>query len=986
MRTFAILSFIFIFHMIYLTAQSINLIDKMGIEVTGTSREFSFTNKNYGQYYGETNSQFVNGWQGWTLKEQRIFNDYGIRIKGELVKREKAVSTVYPQKLNRKYWEGIEETLFFPDKNDAIFISLKKCPKNFSFVVSGLNGTNPEPGRNLLAVSIDNVINGMNLFIRSSAVITSSNLTGKDLRVDFLTDSDEVLILLCVESSIVRVEDIFDNYSVLMKNKANRIETLLQNCYVETNDDEFNLAFLWAVASIDALITEQDMKGIFAGLPWFNNYWGRDTFISLPGATFVLGNFADAREILLSFAKEQDTVENSKYYGRIPNRITLTEKIYNTTDGTPWFIIQSYNYYKYSGDNEFIKSIYPSIKLALEGAIKNYVDEYGFLTHEDAETWMDAKGPQGAWSPRDNRANDIQALWYLQLKATSEIASLLGDNTTIDIATEVMDKVERNFKDYFVDSDEATIYDRILPDGKVDKSVRPNLFFTLNIPELIPSFRTRIAILANAMQQIVYPYGVLSLSHNDENFHPYHDYQPYYVKDAAYHNGIIWTWNTGPVVQNLCEYGMQEKAWTLTSELTNQIIRRGAVGTISELTDALPRPGKSEIKLSGTFTQAWSLAEYIRNIYQDYLGVNPDAPKKTLYLLPALPEKIRNVKFKQKVGADLLNIEYDFGYDYYTVSINAEIINTNLDIAVSLLNKAGANFLIKTDMDEDDYLQIRIPANSTLQEELEVFRNGKKITVSNQLYVDPVENRELYKKIDFAVPHLKSGLKSLAGPDYYLLTHDEVKRISSRGRTLIYKKDEPKDEYYQYPTNKNFSDGILDLREFVLKEDESNYYFDLKFRNLTNPGWHNEYGYQLTFTSICIQNNPSEKLNKNVGANSKYTLPDEFAFNTVINVGGGFEIRNAYNITVAAYIPKETDISNPLGNVNDNTISFSVPKRFLGEIKSDVRIAIMVGAQDDHGGAGIGEFREVSFEATEWTGGGKKDPKEHNVYDWLFIK
>jgi carbohydrate-binding DOMON domain-containing protein len=218
------------------------------------------------------------------------------------------------------------------------------------------------------------------------------------------------------------------------------------------------------------------------------------------------------------------------------------------------------------------------------------------------------------------------------------------------------------------------------------------------------------------------------------------------------------------------------------------------------------------------------------------------------------------------------------------------------------------------------------------------------------------------------------------------LKHEEVKRASNKAKTLIFKKDEVKDEFYQYPASKNFAEGILDLREFILKEDETNYYFELKFRNLVNPGWHIEYGYQLTLTSICIQNNSNEKLNKKVGANSNYNLPEEFAFNTQILVGGGFEIKNAYDVTVAAYIPKEIDVSNPLGNVADRSISFSIPKYFLGEIKSDSRIAVLVGAQDDHGGAGIGEFREVSSEPTEWTGGGKSDPAEHNVYDWLFIK
>lgn len=59
--------------------------------------------------------------------------------------------------------------------------------------------------------------------------------------------------------------------------------------------------------------------GIYAGLPWFNNFWERDTFISLPGATLVTGNFADARKVLLSFARFQLRDSTDRRDGRIPN-------------------------------------------------------------------------------------------------------------------------------------------------------------------------------------------------------------------------------------------------------------------------------------------------------------------------------------------------------------------------------------------------------------------------------------------------------------------------------------------------------------------------------------------------------------------------------------------------------------------------------------------------------------------------------------------
>jgi len=57
----------------------------------------------------------------------------------------------------------------------------------------------------------------------------------------------------------------------------------------------------------------------------------------------------------------------------------------------------------------------------------------------------------------------------------------------------------------------------------------------------------------------------------------------------------------------------------------------------------------------------------------------------------------------------------------------------------------------------------------------------------------------------------------------------------------------------------------------------------------------------------------------------------------------------------------------------------------LGVITAQSKISVLIGAQDDHGGGGVGEFRSVEKDAGEWTGGGKKNSKDHNVYDFLFI-
>jgi glycogen debranching enzyme len=88
-----------------------------------------------------------------------------------------------------------------------------------------------------------------------------------------------------------------------------------------------------------------------------------------------------------------------------------------------------------------------------------------------------------------------------------------------------------------------------------------------------------------------YPHGVASLAQTDEQFHPYHEFPPYYPKDAAYHNGIVWTWLQGPVISELCKAGLKDSAFVLTQNAIHQILRRGAVER-SQLLDVLARPVK----------------------------------------------------------------------------------------------------------------------------------------------------------------------------------------------------------------------------------------------------------------------------------------------------------------------------------------------------------------------------------------------------------
>jgi hypothetical protein len=135
---------------------------------------------------------------------------------------------------------------------------------------------------------------------------------------------------------------------------------------------------------------------------------------------------------------------------------------------------------------------------------------------------------------------------------------------------------------------------------------------------------------------LLYPYGIASLGQDDPYFHPRHENPGYHHKDAAYHQGTVWGWNAGFTVTALNKFGYQDLAWQLTRNLGDQILHLGTLGNMSELLDALPHEG-GKLKPSGTFAQSWSVAEYTRNAYQDYVGFRPDLVGGDLTFTPSIP-------------------------------------------------------------------------------------------------------------------------------------------------------------------------------------------------------------------------------------------------------------------------------------------------------------------------------------------------------------
>ncbi len=628
------------------------------------NKQFTFTNKVAGFYVGNSHRVNSNRDYGWTVNEFHFLKDYRVYTNNSLLERDSlTIFKYYPFAFERSYRTTIKETFTLLDSVNAIIweFDLPADLADFTFeplLHHKISGKNIKLGTSLSQV------------IFSPRELSSDGITMGADWMGFLYlngGKNNIIVIGVIETSQNRLSSMLkhltEKFDIRKNKRINRIASILNNNNTHTNITEITEAISWAHLSIDALITEQRGKGIWAGLPWFNNYWGRDSFISFPGALLIPGKFNEAKEILESFSRFQLQNESDTWDGRIPNRVTNDEIIYNNADGTWWFVRELYEYLLYSGDIGFVHQIYPVVKRAIKGAIRHRIDENFFLLHDDSDTWMDAIGPEGARSPRGNRAIEIQTLWYTALQIGSIFADLNQESQLKEHWLAISHNLRENINKKFWSRVKNRVYDHLNENGFPDRKIRPNQIFAVYVPGLPgvePLFPDEkcARITSNVVHKLTYRYGVASLWQEDEDFHPWHLNPQNYHKDEAYHNGTVWSWLAGPVISSMLMFNRHELAFNLYYDEAIQILQDDAIGNFAELRDALPRKDQEESAISGTISQAWSLAEFTRNFYQDFIGYRPNALKNRITISPKIPAELGFISTKLPYVENFISFTY----------------------------------------------------------------------------------------------------------------------------------------------------------------------------------------------------------------------------------------------------------------------------------------------------------------------------------------
>ncbi len=458
--------------------------------------------------------------------------------------------------------------------------------------------------------------------------------------------------------------------TVRLAAKEERLRTLVNSKGLRSSDPLLERAFNFALTAMDNLrVNETFGPAIWAGLPWFNNAWGRDTFISLRGGLISTGDFEEAKKIIRSFAAFQRDSD-----GRIPNFVPTTgTPPYNSADATLWLLVDLYDLFERMDDRAFNEEMFPVVAKSLDRTWAAYGDPGdGLLWSGDLETWMDTSA-----DPRAGKPIEIQFLWMRALELGMRLALQVGNASAESewlrirsLASGSIPRLWNNSLGYFADY--------ISPTGSPVLRIRPNALIpiTLGGRTYVDKARWDRAADVALRKGLITPNGVRSIEPSDPLYRG-NDTSTW--DSPAYHNGDIWPWLSGPAAEVLAWTGHYDWVDRLIRTMAGDVLSRDNLGTLPEILDG------DDGEPKGAWTQAWSIAEFLRLFYQVVLGVRVEAGAITFSPAPlpgsvsfSLPVRIRN---------ETLVVNYTVSPEHQRLEV---VGSPPMDTSVYLLPRPGA--------------------------------------------------------------------------------------------------------------------------------------------------------------------------------------------------------------------------------------------------------------------------------------------------------
>jgi len=376
---------------------------------------------------------------------------------------------------------------------------------------------------------------------------------------------------------VKKFDNLFTQRSI---NTAIKLETL--------PDDETRMAYISAVNSLSSLSALH--HGLFAGLPWFFQYWTRDTAISLK-ALMLEHREKLAKEILL------DYINHICVDGKIPNRVPSSEL--GSADGVGWVFRRFHDLLKI---HKFSKKEKHRLSERLHHSIyllQKYRTQNSLAINKNNETWMDTD------NLGDARAGSRIEIQALRLSMYNLMSDFYGNGKYLKLEQQLKRAIKNRFwnsrylNDGFVD-------------GNPDKTIRPNIFLAAYIFPPMLSKDDWDKCFGNVINKLWLDWG--GLSSIDKKSPIFQEYNTGSNIDS-YHRGDSWYFvnNMAAIVLHKTDKKKYRRYINKILEASREeILWQGALGHHAEISSAAYRQS------TGCVAQLWSAAMFVELIHELY--------------------------------------------------------------------------------------------------------------------------------------------------------------------------------------------------------------------------------------------------------------------------------------------------------------------------------------------------------------------------------
>jgi len=420
------------------------------------------------------------------------------------------------------------------------------------------------------------------------------------------------------------LEQTISNLDELIKERKNEIESLFEKNKIKTNFENLEDLFRISLLGLNSLFMEFPFgKNLIAGLPWYIEFWGRDSLWSSLGL-IEIGEFEKVKEILETFSKFEKNE-------MIPNFIDYYKNVsYNSIDSSLLFPIVFEKYVFYSKDLNFLKEKIEILE-RIFFFLSQRENENGFIYSNSNETWMDT-------IERNGYPIEIQALYIQSLISFSKLLNLLKDQRSSKVLKKAKTTL-KNLKEFWIENE--GFYEDSL--GKRFFSINP---IFLNLFDLDKNFKKSFSYIEKNFKT---KFGISCISKKEEIF-----------DSSSYHLGACWAWLLPIYLYYPLKVGNFEEVKRILN-LIKDFSLKGAISNIPEVWNSqngsliVKKPLGREIS---SLSQAWNYGMLIYFIDRLLLGIDIDSFQNLITISPLIPNNFY-IERRKRIGNDWINLKIE---------------------------------------------------------------------------------------------------------------------------------------------------------------------------------------------------------------------------------------------------------------------------------------------------------------------------------------